>query len=242
MQPDLATFQRRFVEAIDQPVSGPLAVYRNTVIHGAVEALGANYPVVAQIVGDEMFDSIAVEFATRFPPSSPVLALFGEGFAEWIDKQPWAVELPYLADVARVERLHVECLFAADAQPLEQAAAREELDEDGARLRLHPALRFGWLHTPAMTIWLAHRQPIGGEIAPEWKAEGALFARPAPFLMHTPRIGRAAHRLLCGIRIGEPIADCLAATSRLYPDEDCAAVLASLVNLGAFAAPSHERT
>lgn len=242
MQPDLATFQRRFVEAIDQPVTGPLAVYRNTVIHGAVEALGANYPVVAQIVGDEMFESVAVEFSTRFPPSSPVLALFGEDFADWIGEQPWAAELPYLADVARVERLHVECLFAAEAPPLSAQAASEECERQGGRLRLHPALRFGWLQTPAMTIWLAHRQPIGGDIAPEWKAEGALFARPTPFLMHTPRIGRAGHRLLCGIRIGEAIADCIAATSRLYPDEDCASVLASLVNLGAFAAPSPERT
>ncbi|HET7817072.1 MAG TPA: DNA-binding domain-containing protein [Sphingomicrobium sp.] len=241
MQPDLATFQRRFVEAIDQPVSGPLAVYSNTVVHGAVEALGANYPVVAQIVGEEMFESVAVEFATRFPPKSPVLALFGEGLADWIDEQPWADELPYLADVARVERLHVESLFAADAQPLSLEEAREQCEHTGSRLHLHPALRFGWLQTPAMTIWLAHRQPIGGDIAPEWKAEGALFARPTPFVMHTPRIGRAAHRLLCGIRIGEATADCIAAASRLYPDEDCAAVLASLVNLGAFAAPSHER-
>ncbi len=61
MQPELAAFQRRFVQAIDGPVTGALAVYRNTVIHGAVEALRSNYPVVAQIVGDEKFEGLAVE-------------------------------------------------------------------------------------------------------------------------------------------------------------------------------------
>ncbi|MGE5600784.1 MAG: putative DNA-binding domain-containing protein, partial [Pseudomonadota bacterium] len=52
MLPDLIAFQRQFVAAIDRPATGPLAVYRNTVIHGAVEALRSNYPVVEQIVGE----------------------------------------------------------------------------------------------------------------------------------------------------------------------------------------------
>ena len=103
MLPDLAIFQRQFAAIIDQPVGGAMAVYRNTVIHGTVEALSANYPVVAQIVGEEMFEGIAVAFASHHSPRSPVLALYGEGFAEWIEQQPWADDLPYLADVARVE-------------------------------------------------------------------------------------------------------------------------------------------
>ena len=84
LQPDLASFQRRFVRAIDGPVTGAMAVYRNTVIHGAVEALKSNFPVVAQIVGDEMFEGIAVEYSSANPPRSPVLALYGEAFPDWL--------------------------------------------------------------------------------------------------------------------------------------------------------------
>ena len=237
MLPDLACFQRQFAATIDQPVAGAMAVYRNTVIHGAVEALAANYPVVAQIVGEEMFEGIAVEFASAYPPRSPFLALYGEAFAEWIEQQAWAGDLPYLADVARVERLHVESLSAADAEPL------ESLDDVVAtlRLKLHPALRFNWLQTPAMSIWLAHQQAVRSAIAPEWKHEGALFARPGPFLMHKLRIGRPAHRILFGIRLGEKVGASLAAAARLYPDCDGAALFASLLNLGAFLAPAPER-
>jgi hypothetical protein len=68
-----------------------------------------------------------------------------------------------------------------------------------------------------------------------------LFVRPSAFVMHTPRIGAAAHRMLSGVRIGEPLGDCVSAAKRIYPQEDCNAVFASLVNLGVFVAPERER-
>jgi len=240
LPPDLLAMQGRFARAIDQPAAGALAVYRNTVIRGAVEALRANYPVVEQLVGAEMFQSMAVDFNAACPPRSPVLARYGERFADWLERQPWSADLPYLADVARVERLRVESLFAADAEPLINLPPIASAQTN--RVQLHPAVRFTWLKTPAMTIWLAHQQPLGSDIAPEWKAEGALFSRPEPFVMHAPRIGRAAHRLLSGIRIGESLADSFAAAERLYLEEDPEAVLKSLINLGVFVSPDPVRT
>jgi len=236
--PDLASFQRQFAAIIDQPVGGAMAVYRNTVLHGAVEALAANYPVVAQIVGEEMFEGISVEFATAYAPPTPVLALYGAKFPEWIEQQPWVANLPYLADVARVERLHIESLTAGDGEPLTSV---DDTDLSSLKLKLHPALRFNWLQTPAMSIWLAHQQAIPSAFEPEWKHEGALFVRPAPFVMHKLRIGRSAHRILFGIRLGEAVGASLVAATRLYPDCDSVALFASLLNLGAFLAPAPER-
>jgi hypothetical protein len=189
-----------------------------------------------------MFERMAVDFASECPPRQPVLALYGDRFAGWLGRQDWLGDLTYLADVARVERLHVECLMAADAEPLGDVQIRAMLRADKTRLRLHPATRFEWLRTPAMTIWLAHQRPLMTEIEPEWKAEGALFARPSPFILHAPRIGQAAHRILFGVRIGEPLDTALDAAARLYPTEDCTAVLASLVNLGVFISLVPERT
>lgn len=239
MPPELIDFQRDFAATIDRPALGGLAVYRNTVIHGAVEALRANYPVVEQIIGAEMFEHVAVDFVSTCPPATPVLAMFGAEFADWLTHQSWIDDLPYLADVARIERLHIQSLFALDAQSL--SAEQIERDPSDVKLRLHPATFFIWLATPAMSIWLAHQRPVSREIAPEWKAEGALFARPTPFVVHAPRIGRAAHRMLAGIRVGETVGSAIAASKSLYPDEDCPAVFASLVSLGVFAAPSPER-
>jgi hypothetical protein len=240
LPPDLLQFQRDFVASIDRPATGAMAVYRNTVVHGAVEALRANYPVVEQVLGQEMFESVAVDFASQCPPRRPVLALYGARLAEWLEEQPWIGDLDYLPDVARVERLRVESLMAADADPLSAGEVKARKSA-GLALSLHPSVRFDWLGTPAMSIWLAHQHAIGSEIAPEWRAEGALFVRPSPFVVHTPRIGAAAHRMLFGLRIGESANAAITAAQQLYPNEDCESVFAALVNLGLFAAISSER-
>lgn len=242
MPPDLLEFQREFAAAIDRPAAGAMAVYRNTVLHGAVEALRANYSVVEQIVGTEMFEQVALDYASECPPRRPVLALYGERFAGWLEQQPWIGDLPYLADVARVERLHIECLMSADAPALLPEPVRKICQRADAMLSLHPSARFTWLSTPAMSIWLAHQRGFEAALEPDWVAEGPLFVRPEPFVTHALRIGRAAHRMLFGIRLGETVASAMAAAERLYPDDDLTAVFASLVNLGVFAAPTSERT
>jgi hypothetical protein len=240
LPPELLAFQRDFATMLAEPARGPIAVYRNTVLHGAVEALRANYPVVAQILGPEMFEAAAVDHASECPPRQPVLALYGARFPDWLEEQPWVEDVPYLPDVARVERLCIESVMAADADPI----AATDLPGDYMRLnlRLHPAVRFTWLSTPAMTIWLAHQRPIASELRPEWKAEGALFARPKHDVLHSPRIGAPAHRLLFGVRGGETIGQALGAIDKLYPDSNSKAAFASLLNLGAFVAPSTERS
>src|SRR5258705_11263925 len=146
LPPDLLEFQRAFGIALDQRATGAMAVYRNTVLHGAVEALRANYPVVEQIVGSEMFEAVAVDYATECPPRRPALALYGARFPDWLDEQGWIEDLSYLPDVARVERLRVESLMAADGEPL-HAGDLAHCEFHDRVLGLHPALRFAWLKT-----------------------------------------------------------------------------------------------
>lgn len=250
--PDLATFQLAFAGALSrrsrrgvlerQP---GLAVYRNTVAIGLIDALRGAYPVTAEIIGPEAFDALADDFARAHPPAGPVLLDYGAGFAAFLAAQPWTSELPYLAGVAELERLATEAHVAADAPALGFA----DLAELGAEgwmalgLPLHPAARFAWLRTPAMTIWLAHRDPAGFDsLAPEWRAEGALFTRPAD-AVEAVLIDAAAHRLLSGLRLGESIGQAAKAVADIYPESDFPELFAFLVNCGALARPRHlERT
>jgi putative DNA-binding protein len=235
LPPDLLEFQHHFAAALDRPASGAMAVYRNTVLHGAVEALRSNYPVVEQILGGDMFEAVAVDFASTCPPETPVLALYGAELADWLGHQGWIGDLPYLRDVARVERLRVECLFAADREP-------NPSKKSNGGLRLHPAVRFTWLSTPAMSIWLAHQQPLTSDFAPDWVAEGAFFSRPDPFTLMPAVIDPAAHRVLAGLRLGEEIGDSISAAAEIYPATDFQALLQTLITMGAFAPLTTERT
>ncbi len=250
--PDLATFQLAFAGALArrsrrgalerQP---GLAVYRNNVAVGLIDALRAAFPVTAEIVGSDAFDALALDFASAFPPAGPVLLDYGARFADFLAGQPWTSELPYLAGVAELERLASESHIAADAEPLRFAdlAALGAERWMALRLPLHPAARFAWLRTPAMTIWLAHRDPAGFDsLAPEWRAEGALFTRPAD-AVEAILIDAPAHRLLSGLRLGESVGQAARAVADIYPETDFLELFAFLVNRGAFARPRHfERT
>lgn len=240
--PELARFQRDFVAGLDQPIpaAAPMRIYLNTVMLGAVEALAANFPVCAMILGDRAFEALALDFARHHPPEVPVLTHYGQGLGDWLTGQPVLRELPYLADVARCEELHTSALHAADARPLEPAALTALPPERllTLKLRLHPAARFGWFETPAMAIWLAHQGEAFDALAPEWCSGGGLFTRPgAQVSGHA--IDSLAHRLLGGIRLGETLGGAAKAASLLFPNTDIGASFGALVAQGAFVALPH---
>jgi len=232
--PDLA-FQDAFAEALLAPeprgrlARAPgFAVYRNTCAQGIVEALRAAYPTVDCLLGEEGFTAAALAFRDAQPPSTPVLSAYGAGFPAFLARQPWTRELPYLADVARLDRLALEAHLAADriALPPPRAAATFQ----PLRLTPHPAARFAWLETPAVTIWLAHRSPGGFEtLAPEWRPEGALVTRVAGAVRLQP-IDRAEHRLLTAVAAGASVS---ALDDALGREADIPTLIARLIACGA---------
>lgn len=237
----LLEFQRDFVATIDAPVDGPMRVYRNTVLSGSIEALRANFPTIARLLGDEMFDSIAADYWAECPPSRPILALYGDHLPQWLKRQSWISDFPYLADVARIDWHYIEALFAPDEQALVMSQLHGLSEWQTLRLELHPATRFDWLKTPAMSIWSAQRDELQGELEVDWIAEGALITRPG-LEVHATRVDREAHHFLSRIRLGESVGDAALATAALYPEADIGPLFTSLVNLGAFASSDRSFT
>jgi hypothetical protein len=244
--PDLATFQLAFATAMGSTrTRGTLegqpgfAVYRNTTPVALAEALRANYPVVAELLGDALFAETAFAFAHRHPASDPVLLGYGPAFPGFLAEQAWIADLPYLPDVAAIERLRTEAHMAADAPALDFTDfARIGTDHwPTLRLRPHPATRIAWLTTPALTIWRAHHETPDFEmLSPEWCAEGVLVTRPNGVLQ-VHELNAPAHRLIFGLRLGETAGQAAAATASTYAGADIASAFATLVNAGALARP-----
>lgn len=234
--PDLASFQQAFARALTTEGqaappfrSQAFAVYRNTSARGAVEALRAAHPTVDMLLGEEMFTQVALDYRRERSPASPVLSEYGAGFPAYLARQPWTCELPYLADVARLDRLWLECFLAADNVPLPPEAFRAE----PARIMLHPAARFAWLETPAMTIWQAHRDPDElADFEPDWRPEGALFTRCGQQVRAEP-IDQACHRLLLSCSTPSRVDDCVTAVAAAFPEADVPKLLDSCVASGA---------
>ncbi len=233
--PDLARFQTGFADAmVDPAVTGALAaqpgfaVYRNTPLKAGVDALIANYPTIDTILGNEAFGAVGLIYARQFRPVSPILCDYGAGFADFLAASPLAEDLPYLADVARIDRLWTEAFFAADAPALDTALIASLAD----RIVLHPASRHLWLDTPAATIWLAHQQAPFKAIEPVWQGEGVHVTR-SEGAVAVERVSAADIVLLDALAGGATILAAAEAMLAAFSDADLAAIFARLLHRSA---------
>jgi hypothetical protein len=163
-----------------RPDARRFAVYRNNVAVGLIGALEMRYPVARRLVGDAFFRGLARAFVAGNKPRSPVLIHYGADFPAFIEAFHPTREVPYLADVARLENAWVEAYHAAEAAPLGLAdlAAVDPERLGDLRFVFHPAVRLLRLAHPAASIWAAH-QAAGEPRAPEhWRAEDAMITRP----------------------------------------------------------------
>ncbi len=105
-----------------EPSPKRFAVYRNNVVVGLTETLKDAFPAVRRIVGPEFFQAMARAYVVLEPPRSPILLDYGAGFPDFIGPFEPAAVLPYLADVARIERAWAEAYHAPEAPPIDPAA------------------------------------------------------------------------------------------------------------------------
>lgn len=155
-------------------------VYRNNVASGLIRGLEGRFPVVRRLVGDAFFRAMAGAYVADRKPSSAVLIYYGADFAEFVQAFPPARELPYLADVARLESAWVEAYHAAEATPVGIAELAAFPPERFAELvfAFHPSARLLRFTNPAATIWVAHQGTDEPRPPERWQAEEALIVRP----------------------------------------------------------------
>ena len=218
-----------------QPSAMRFAVYRNNVVAGLIDALQESFPATARIVGKEFFRAMARDYVRSAPPRSPILLDYGAEFAAHIEAFEPAGELPYLADVARIERAWLEAYHAAEATALETshfAAIKPEVLPQ-LRLHLHPSLRVVRSKLPALTIWRMN-VPGGSPDVIDLEAGGedALIVRPAAEVevRTLPDCGAA---FIASVASGAPVVEAAATAWAASPCFDLAANLSGLIGCGA---------
>jgi hypothetical protein len=251
---DLGRFQTAFAAALDGDaaalsqfgLSGPtlaagLAVYRNTIARGTIDALAMSYPTVRRLVGEDWFEAAARAFIALRPPRERALIDYGGDFPDFLEGFAPAADLPYLAGVARIDRLWLEAHAAADAPAWTpaQAAALAPADLFALRLRLHPSARIAWFEALAIpSLWRLSRPPAPEAEAAALRAEpeGLLLVRPAG-AVEALILDRAAFTLLEACRAGASLGEAAEAALDADPAIALPAVLLRLTKAGAFAAP-----
>lgn len=250
MPPEPVSFAAAFAPALLDPmraappiVIGPNSraagkrydVYRNNVTVSLIDALAAIYPAVQRITGTDFFRAMARFHVRKSPPTSPLLFEYGRGFPDFIAQYEHAQIMPWLADVARIERAWLDAYHAHDAVPLAPAQLAAIAPERLGDLVFtpHPATRIVRSQFSAVTIFAANRDnsPVGRIDAST--PEDALITR-AEFdvvVRHLPPGGAVfATSLVSGRPLGEAAAVALDAAA----DFDIAANIAGLIEAGAF--------
>jgi hypothetical protein len=259
----LAERQRGFAAALLDPalpmpdgLVGPdgepgvkrFAVYRNNVVVGLTETLKDAFPAVHRIVGADFFRAMARTYVMVEPPHSPILLDYGAGFPDFIRQFEPAAVLPYLADVARIERAWTEAYHAAEARPIDPSAfsaiAPDQLP--AIRLDLHPSLRVVRSQFPALTIW--QMNVADGAPAPvdlNAGGEDVLVVRPVADV-EARSIPEGSLEFIEALMDGRSVLAALEAALITNPRFDLSANLSDLMRVGALVgyhlAPDMRRT
>lgn len=210
-------------------------VYRNNVTVSLIDALAAVYPAVQRITGAEFFRAMARVHVRSNPPTSPLLFEYGHDFPEFIEAYEHAQAMPWLADVARIERAWLDCYHARDAAPLAAAQLSAVTPDRLADLAFvpHPAARCLRSQYAAVTIFAANRDSAPVMRIDASTPEDALITRPE-FDVTVRRLPPGGAVFADGLISGRPLGEAAAAALEAAPEFDIAANIAGLIEAGAF--------
>jgi hypothetical protein len=250
LEEELSSYAARFASALIDPeratpaiVTGPRGkaavrrynVYRNNVTVSLIDALATIYPAVQRITGIEFFRAMARFHVRATPPASPLLFDYGRDFPAFIETYEHARGMPWLADVARIERAWLDAYHAADAEPL-AANALAAIPPEGladAVFTAHPATRVVCSRFAAVTIFAANRGEGSFGQIDAGTPEDALITRPDAevIVRHLPDGGAV---FLTNLLAGRPLGEAAVSAVESSPSFDIAANIAGLIQAGAF--------
>jgi hypothetical protein len=120
-----------------------LSIYSSMYFARILEALQQDFPKVREVLGDEQFEDLCRRYLRKHPSRHPSLRHVGDRFAAFLARAAEGRRVPWLVELARLERALVDAFDAPDATPIDAAALTAVPAERWGDLRfeLHPSLR-----------------------------------------------------------------------------------------------------
>lgn len=214
-----------------------LAIYQRGYYARLLQCLQGQFKALNHALGSALFTDFAREYLQERPSRSATLAVLGEGFAAWlqrnrpdaqaVEKEEW---IDFMVDLAEFEWLLYTLFDAPGAEDQGYASGLELLQP---RLRLQPCLRLGHYRYPVNRYYQQvaelpeHTPEADNPTAPP--ADAAQDNPPLPpeqvtwvALVRTRyRIGiftllPAQHHLLAQLGAGASVADALRSTAHAF--------------------------
>ncbi len=164
-----------------QPPAGSIDARWQVYAHGflarLVEAIENDYPTLAKVLGSGPLRSLTARYLLRFPPRSHDLGRFGDRLAAFLETDALAGDLPFLADLARLEWAVAEAFVASDLPELSWADLARLGPEAAteAPLTLRPGTALVSSMWPILEIWSCRDQPTEAIDVPLSRAARAVL-------------------------------------------------------------------
>ncbi len=207
-------------------------VYRNNVVVSLMQALRDSFPALAAEVGAPSFDAWAIDFVRQHPPQQPVLAWYGDGFADFLQAflppaQHW------LCDLARLEMARIHAYHAADIPPSDGAALLALTAEperlEHTQLHLRPGVAVVRSDGPVFNAWARQQgHPINQRSA---HGQSVLVAREGWDVV-VVAIDTGTAEFVRGLQQGLPLGPAWEHASTHAPTVDLVDALAVLIRQG----------
>lgn len=198
-----------------------IQVYRNNMAIGLTDAMGAVYPVIHRLVGDEFFQYCCREFMRCFPSRCGNLHDFGREFSAFLKDFKEADSLPYLSDVAELEWNYHVVYHEAEAQSLDlEALSRVNPDSfEALKFELNPACRIMRSRYPIAEIWRVNQDEYDGDqrVNLDSGACNLLLIRNREEI-EIHNVDDASYAALTHMQRGDPLEQCLGAALEVEDD------------------------
>jgi len=123
-----------------------LSIYANAYFYRLLDIFKEEFSCTYTVLGDVSFHNLITGYLIEYPPSEPSVLDAGRHLAHYLETisgsaRAAVAHVPFLADLARLERACIEVFHGVDAEALEQTSLHGLAPESWPmlRIRLHPA-------------------------------------------------------------------------------------------------------
>jgi hypothetical protein len=154
---DAVAVQGHVVGSARVPIATRLGIYGGAYLSRLAEALEANFPALAKLLGEADFHTLAAAYVAGHDSPFFSIRYYGDVLPQWLATHEEYAQVPVLAELARWEWVMTGVFDAADATAIGPEALGQIPPERWAQLRFgwHPSVQRLELHWNVPQLWQA---------------------------------------------------------------------------------------
>jgi hypothetical protein len=210
-------------------------IYRNNFWISTEAALADIYPVLQRLVGSTFFSFMVDRFLRMHPPGEGDLQQLGTALPDFLPSFKAAAELPYLADVARLERAYHQVFHATEVTSIDPGLLAGQSPQRimGLQFRLADGCRLVCSPFPIFRIWRINQDGYTGESQIDLATGGeAVLVIHSEFEVEMRHLAPVESSLLSHLQAGRNLGEAARATLETARDFNLVRVLGRYLSLG----------